>query len=361
MQPRAKLDTDGRISAGQELVRRVVARRRLVAGVLAAVVVVLLGTTVAWRTGPADDPVVPAGSPRELDARRTDSAGDRAVPAGPSGGLDALASPIDLGWLPPGFHPPRAALIAPGIYGLQTERDDPPTTLTVTMPGTEPTRGTAEGTMTSVAVSGKPATVVSVPPPPGDQEGVGEIRSAYRLLVLERKPGEWIQVRAGTSGSDDVDVSVDDLRRIAEGLVDRPRPVADLVRFATLPGGVEPGTVTSDPATGAAVAFVGPGERPPVDPGWTGVITEYRGTRVWVGVGNIHLLGRPVGFTPGLPVRREIRVEGRRVWLLADRPPDRLGAVVILDGNLGVAVSATGLTDEQLARFAAGIHPGPDL
>ncbi|MFG1924635.1 hypothetical protein [Cryptosporangium sp. NPDC048952] len=361
MQSRAWLNTDGQISSGKELFRRVTTRRRLVAGVLAAVVVVLIGMTVAWRTESANDRFVPAGSPRGLDAWRTESATDRSVPAGPSRGLDALASPIDLGWLPPGFHPPRAALIAPGTYGLQTERDDPSATLTVTMRNTEPTHETVEGTRTSVAVNGKSATVISVPPPPGDQEGVGVVRSAYRLLIVERKPGRWIQVRADTSSRDEVDVSVDDLRRIAEGLVDRPRPVADLVRFADLPDGLEPGTVTSDPSTGAAIGFVGPSDRLSVDPGWSGVITEDVGTRVWVGVGYIHVLGRSVGFTPGSPVRREIRIDGRRVWLVAGNPPGRPGAVVILDGNLGVAVSATGLTDEQLARFAAGIHPGPDL
>ncbi|GAA0224053.1 hypothetical protein [Cryptosporangium japonicum] len=182
---------------------------------------------------------------------------------------------------------------------------------------------------------------------------------AYRLLIFERKPGEWIQIRADAESRDEVGVSVDDLRRIAERLVDRPRPVADLVRFANLPDGLKPGTVTSDPATGAAVAFVGPSDQVRVYPYWSGVFTHDEGARVWVGVGNIHELA--VGFTPGEPVRREIRVDGRRVWLMAGRPPDRPSAVVILDGNLGVAVSATGLTDEQLARFAAGINPGPDL
>jgi hypothetical protein len=338
--------------------RRATRRRRLVAGALAAVVVVLLGMTVAWRTESPDDRLVPAGPPRGL----VPAAPSRVLdPAAPSRVLDALASPIDLGWLPPGFHLPRAALIAPGTYGLQTERDDPPTTLTLTMRDTEPPREATGGTTTSIAVNGKPATVISVPPPPGDQEGVGTVQSAYRLLIFERKPGKWIQVRADTSSTDELQVSVDDLRRIAERLADRPRPVGDLVRFANHPDGLEPGTVTSDPATGAAVAFVGPSDQLRFDPDWSGVITEDAGTRVWVGVGDIRVLGRPVGFTPGTRVRREIRVDGRRVWLVAGNPPDRPAAVVILDGNLGVAVSATGLTDEQLARFAAGIAPGPDL
>ncbi|GAA0224050.1 hypothetical protein [Cryptosporangium japonicum] len=171
LQSRVWLHSDGRFSPGKELFRRIMARRRLVVGVLAAVVV-LLGITVGWRTESADDRILPDW-PRPIGhAWRTESAPDRFVPAGPSRGLDALASPVDVGWLPSGFHPPRAALLAPGTYGLQTERgdpyrvrterDDPPATLTVTMRDTKPTPETDEGRKSSIRVHGKPATVISV-------------------------------------------------------------------------------------------------------------------------------------------------------------------------------------------------------
>lgn len=324
------------------------ARQRRLA--LASVVVVLLllaGATVAWATQ-RDDRLVPTNPPAR--------------------GLKAPPSPVSVTWVPAGFTTPQVSLVSRETWSIKSIRRDPLAQLTVRVAPAALKIRTGLGTRRTITINGVKATYYTVPldlkgakpygqtPPPAQRP--------MAQLTFQRKPGQWVQLDVhNVTGKPNLGVTEQDVRKIAEGLVDRPMPVPDLLRFKSIPAGVAFGSVWDNYGNGAEVQFVDPAEPPEATDVNGGHSTSYRIPFLVQAVSTKDPTLNSSTLGNGAAKVRTIRVDGRDVTLYS---PDvwRRQTVVLPFGTgqvlLVSAASSLGLKDQQLARFAFGVQRGKD-
>jgi hypothetical protein len=320
-------------------------RRRAVLGTLAVLAVfgVVAGLTVFWRTPTVEDRLVPAAPPR---------------------GTDAGASPVDVGWLPDGFGEPTAELVAPDAWVLSATGTDEPVSLLVYVSPVEPPKRGGPGRVGSVEVNGVTASTYSVPPhevgaPPYGTVGP-DADGPIEELTFRREPGQWIRIYAHLAGgTKDMGVTGDDVRRIAEKLVDRERRIPNLVSLSGAPG-LQIATSSYNTLTGAKVAYIRAGQ-PVRRLKWNryGPVSATTPT-VEITIGDAFAARMAAGYEAGDPIRRTVAAGGQTVQLITNRLEGRNTALVTFADGQAAAVSVRGMTDGELVRLASGVTPGPD-
>lgn len=222
-------------------------RRRVVAGVSAAVALALAGGASLLTLTGQDDAIERLRVATPGPSPDTGSASPRPMrTAGPAPG-----SPVDVGWLPPGFPEPTVRLLGRSAWGLDTRRDEGLAALQIQVMAVKPAVRTSPGTLSDVDVDGLPGQLYWVPvhdvgaPPYGNTPP--EAEGPYAELTFARKPGQWIRiVIQNSAGAVDLGVTKEDLIRIGDSLVDEDRPVPDAIRITTMPTGLAWSTLTND-------------------------------------------------------------------------------------------------------------------
>ncbi|GAA3398021.1 hypothetical protein [Cryptosporangium minutisporangium] len=209
-------------------------RRRMLTGVAAVLVLVVLGGSSAVALVGRDD------APQRLQV---------ATPAGSSS--TAPPCPIDVGWLPEGFPKSTVRMLGADAWALDTRREQGLAALQVQVMAARPQERDGPGTLSQVDLNGRSGSLYWVPAHPAGEPKWGneppEAEGPYAELIFERKAGQWIRIIVQNSAGDvDLGITQQDLKRIATSLVDRPRLVADAIRLGLLPGDVVWGQVAND-------------------------------------------------------------------------------------------------------------------
>jgi hypothetical protein len=339
---------DGLLAAVHARSRRA-RRRRLAATGLFAAVVVLLGVTLTQVVGKEDNRLVTVSPPAPL------------VRNGPP------PSPVDFGWLPRGFGAPEAYLLGHYAWAVEAQREKPYVRIAVQVMSTEPKTRNGAGKLTTVDLNGIRGSLYTVPkhdagaPPYGNTPP--EAEGPYAELIFQRKPGQWVRIIAqNASGDVDMGITGKDMRKIALELQDRRRPLRDLVRFATLPPGLDYGTVTSSGSVGAAVEFVDAGA--PAQPVLGDALSHSSAggvVSVWIGNADGMMVNSGL-LPPGKGAKVKV---GTHQGVLGKDP--RAGGATVLAVTLPAAQTivvtaapSSGISDRDLIRFAAGITLGKD-
>ncbi|SHN46165.1 hypothetical protein [Cryptosporangium aurantiacum] len=218
-------------------------RRRLLTGTAVVLVLALIGGAGVLALNTRDE------APQRLQV---------ATPAGSS--ATAPPSPVDVGWLPDGFPEPTVRLLGPKAWGLDTRREKGHAALQVQIMAVRPQERAGGGTLSRVDVGGTPGSLYWVPTHRAGDPKWGssppEAEGPYAELIFERKPGQWIRIIVQNSAGDiDLELSKQDLVDIATALVDRSRPVGDVIRLGLLPGNVVWGQLAND-EHGVTAGFV---------------------------------------------------------------------------------------------------------
>ncbi|SHN46995.1 hypothetical protein [Cryptosporangium aurantiacum] len=355
-------EAPGLLDGVHRTVRRHRTRRRAVAS-LAVALVMLIAASVAWSVERDDDRLVPTERP---------SASPSATASPSPKGLTAPASPVSLGRLPDGFSSrPTVTLDSVRSWTLTTTRVSPPATVEVQVSTVELTERTNQGswrqyaTTRTIDLAGTPATLSVVPHRPDWPDAEHQSYwGAYSELTFARRPGQWVRIEAyrGDDSSADPAVTEADLRTIAGGLVDRPTPVEDLLRFPALPAGLTFGSLEHS-SDAAGVQLVDPASpaastnRP-----YGGMQWDLPRAPIVVVAGGGDTAAQSVGANTD--IHTALTVDGRTVQSYRSGYPKRQVLSVSLGEGRSIAVSAAdslGLSTEELARFLFGITPGPDL
>lgn len=232
---------DGLVGAVHDRDHRLRRRRLAVVAVGATLAVTLVGAgavTLGHRSAENSVQTIQVATP----------AGDRQKPA---------PSPVDVGWLPAGFGKSQLIMLGPGAWGIDARRGGDTqlakgfAAIEIQVMAGKPIERKAPGTLTKIDVGGASGSLYWVPAhAPGiDQYGhtPPEAEGPYAELIYQRKPGQWIRIIAQNSAGDiDMGLTPADLTKIATSLVDRERPLPDVLRLALLPGNVEWGRVTNE-------------------------------------------------------------------------------------------------------------------
>jgi hypothetical protein len=342
------------VSARSDLAGAVLARdrrkrrRRVLVSALAAVVL-LAAAGVVWGIAPwrtSTDRLVPASPPRPADT--------------------APPSPVDFGWLPTEFNHVDASLVDLGHWLVTASSTTADTTVELTVSTTAIPQIRGTGKTGTTKVDGATATTYSVPPhevgaapygtTPPDADGATE------SLTFQRKPGQWIRVFAHLAGgTQKLDVTAHDLRRIAENLVDRERRVPDLVHIAN-PNGLQMAFSRYNSIFGATVGFMLTSGPPPQKQWILSKSGEKCCTPVMIYLGPRSETEAAAGYSPKDPVLQTMRV-GDRTIIRKKRNLDTVWNSAIVryaDGQSAAVLVPKSMSADELMRFAAGITPGAD-
>ena len=162
-------------------------------------------------------------------------------------------------------------------------------------------------------------------------------------------------------GTQKLDVTAHDLRRIAENLIDRERRVPDLVHVAN-PSGLQMAFSRYNSVSGATVGFIlTPG--PPAEKHWiVGKSGQKSFTPITIYLGPRSLTEVAAGYSPKDPVLQTARV-GDRTIIRKKRNLTVWNSAIVryADGQSAAVLVPKSMSADELMRFAAGITPGADF